>query len=976
LLSSLSPATGTPAEAMVIQRAPVDERDVGGVVDSLRVAIRRDIFRRRIEVNFEKAEAALAGLTHEQGQLVKTLWLEKDGHPLPELLFGQDDLFPGTSLRPDQFKELANLLGGTRAGDASELGDAAERSVIIEAAKLHDGLRQGDSGKEAVFTALAALNLGTGKKARAALESVYVKHFRTVVVMDLNSFLFGRDLQRALALFTGDTSGAEALAIEQQVEVKRGLERPTTVADVINRQDRQHKADAAIEEHLANLRAAGGGEMKKALASPSGHGTLGSELDTVSHGDAAAVQHALAETDESRLVAARLARLHHEGKLTAADIERELTGLRSAIARQVHQDGRGQALAPRLKTAFAELEFVFIAQTQQSLRYVISITGSKGPRLVGFGDAKVALEPEAEQERNAELLRGFGQIVDEDRAQLFGPPIHISAAIVKLDLAVRERDVARIREALAGRTKKQVEELAKDYQAYTHRELKTDLLGSPEMQQAARMIPGAFDNEKLAEKAEILEGDTFESSDPWAGKDSVQAHREEAGWIYRRICSLYDRVVENRGLFAQLRDWGGNIEKTVVDDARKAADGAYWALLADARRSNVEKHLETLRKCQARLEHNVEVYKEATKEAFDEFVDAAVFVVTSALTLGEGGAVFMAWRTILGTVGTKFMLKQEDYSLNELRNDIFEGVAGAVGSEAAKRALDELIPVIAKVAEDQFAKTKVKLPEWAKGAAEHAKAATEHTVHFAGEQGGSVVATGAVTGKDPKFGELEQEGVKDILRVLVKKAKEGPTKPTESAASEHHEGAEGKAGGEASSAERANVIELPEAPHPVANAPTLKPAPDFDVAEHLVGDCALQGGYKESVLKKLAIENWEKGGGNQLVKVVSAERGASKEVGGYVTELKYVRGRNLAEIEQVLGLPAGELANGAIVHTLDGVPSADQFQLKAYTQLPEGKTFHVPGRYPPGLGAPQWMLTASLPVAKVTTVGPKQRYRP
>jgi len=943
LISQLQSQAGNAAVAsLFIQRAPVDERDVGGVVDGLRTVVRRDPFKRRVEVDAEKAAALLAGLTHEQGQQVKDVWLEKDGRPLAELLLGQDDLFPSTSLRPDQFKLLMNLLGGTRAANVSELSDAQERGMVVEAAKLHDGLRQGDSGREAVFGALAALHLGSAER-KALLERLYAKHFRTVVVMDLNSHLFGRDLQRALALFTGDTTGAEAIAIEQQVAVKRDLDHPTSVADVINRQERQHKADAAIEEHLTNLRA--GGPVESTLRK-SGHGAVLGELDSVSHGDAAAVQHALTENDESRLVAARMARLYHEDKLTAKDIERELTGLRDTIGRGVHGE---KALAARLRAAFMELEVVFIAQTQQSLRYVISITGSKGPRLVGLDQAKIALEPDAEQERNAELLRGFGEIVDDNRVRMFGPPVHVSGAVLELDLAVREGDVSRLREALADKTKKQVEQLAREYQAYTHRELKTDVLGSPEMQKAAGILPGVFDNEKRAEKAEILEGDTFESTDPWVAKGSVQHRLEEAAWIHQRIGSLYDRVVDNRGLFAQARDWVGNIEKTVVDDARKAAEAAYWAILADPRHASLDKQLAILRKSQARLEHNVEVYKEATKEAFDEFVEAAVFVVTTALTLGEGGAMFMAWRTVLGTAGTKFVLKGEDYSLDEFRIDILEGLAGSVGSKGAEKYLDEVIGGVAKAAEGKF---KI-VPAWT-------KAAAAHTVHFAGEQAASITATAAVTGKEAKLGELAQEGIKDLLKLAIKHGKGG---------------AEGKSTEEGGAAEHANVIEVPEPPHRKAKT-AKETVRDFDVEEHLVPHKALTGGYDESVLKKIAIEKWEGGGNNQLVKVVSAERGASEAVHGYVTELKYVRGRNLAQIEQVLGLPEGELAKGAVVHTLDGVPAADQFKLKAYTQLPEGKTWHAPGRYPPGLGAPQWELTSNVPVAQSTTVAPNQVYQP
>jgi hypothetical protein len=81
-------------------------------------------------------------------------------------------------------------------------------------------------------------------------------------------------------------------------------------------------------------------------------------------------------------------------------------------------------------------------------------------------------------------------------------------------------------------------------------------------------------------------------------------------------------------------------------------------------------------------------------------------------------------------------------------------------------------------------------------------------------------------------------------------------------------------------------------------------------------------------------------------------------------------------MEQILGLPAGELGNGAVVQRLDGIPKPDDFKLKAYTQLPGGKTYEEGTKYPPGLGAPQWVLTKPLPVGDVTVVSGSDAYRP
>jgi hypothetical protein len=145
-----------------------------------------------------------------------------------------------------------------------------------------------------------------------------------------------------------------------------------------------------------------------------------------------------------------------------------------------------------------------------------------------------------------------------------------------------------------------------------------------------------------------------------------------------------------------------------------------------------------------------------------------------------------------------------------------------------------------------------------------------------------------------------------------------------------------------------------------------------------VGDNVLQGKgqYVESVIKRMAIESWEKGGYHRLVKVVSAERGASQEVAGFVTEMRNIRNQSPAQMEQTLGLPKGTLAKGAVVHTIDAIPSPGQFKLKGLTQLPDGKTFRPGDPYPVGSGVPQWKLTTNMPVTEITTVAPNQPYQP
>lgn len=77
---------------------------------------------------------------------------------------------------------------------------------------------------------------------------------------------------------------------------------------------------------------------------------------------------------------------------------------------------------------------------------------------------------------------------------------------------------------------------------------------------------------------------------------------------------------------------------------------------------------------------------------------------------------------------------------------------------------------------------------------------------------------------------------------------------------------------------------------------------------------------------------------------------------GFVTCYKFVGGRTLPEAEQILGLPAGELAGGAYFFEFLRLPAAAEFELKGYSQCPDGKPWEPWGKYPPGLGAAQWRV--------------------
>ncbi|MGB7762320.1 MAG: hypothetical protein WBL61_20970 [Bryobacteraceae bacterium] len=141
------------------------------------------------------------------------------------------------------------------------------------------------------------------------------------------------------------------------------------------------------------------------------------------------------------------------------------------------------------------------------------------------------------------------------------------------------------------------------------------------------------------------------------------------------------------------------------------------------------------------------------------------------------------------------------------------------------------------------------------------------------------------------------------------------------------------------------------------------------------------------------------------------------KVSGYITKEKFIAGRTLTEIEDILGYRRGRFAKGIVVVHPTRLPLASEFELAAYSMVAEHR-YQEPGgldigklkqlaiaswtllglerlvkvwpstphdlnlepdtQYPPGRGAPQWKLTTKLDGIAVDIVEryPDGRYRP
>jgi hypothetical protein len=130
----------------------------------------------------------------------------------------------------------------------------------------------------------------------------------------------------------------------------------------------------------------------------------------------------------------------------------------------------------------------------------------------------------------------------------------------------------------------------------------------------------------------------------------------------------------------------------------------------------------------------------------------------------------------------------------------------------------------------------------------------------------------------------------------------------------------------------------------------------------------------QQVLKRQAIAYWANEARNRPVKLTSVLRQPTLWAEGYVTCWKFVAGRTLAEAERMLGLKENELQGGAYRYEFSRLPREDEFDLRGYTQCPDGEVWTPKSEYPAGLGAPQWCIRrdAAIPSRLVAVVQPGQ----
>ncbi len=144
--------------------------------------------------------------------------------------------------------------------------------------------------------------------------------------------------------------------------------------------------------------------------------------------------------------------------------------------------------------------------------------------------------------------------------------------------------------------------------------------------------------------------------------------------------------------------------------------------------------------------------------------------------------------------------------------------------------------------------------------------------------------------------------------------------------------------------------------------------------------------------------------------------GGTAHLSGCVTQLGFLRGRSLPELEKILGFAHGRLKQGAFICELLQLPAPNQFELAGYTQVATHRTKEQYGKiqldmnvvyrnlmqewsagghkslvklipvaghdssiaddeqYPPGSGVPQWRLKTPLPFKVIAHLTGTQRF--
>ena len=591
---------------------------------------------------------------------------------------------------------------------------AAENRLHMIASSIRTAV-----GRKNVAAAIALIPATMDE--RREVDTVYKALYGETAYMALFTKLPGKQGQRAAALWYDERDDADRLALEAASDERDKANREADEIDNVailapvaksRRKEGEEKVEAAIKQVAQSGdqgsvagRAAGQEHLKKIIADPKG--SLSKKIDIKSEG----VAKAIADGDEAAELAARLARADETKDVSTDEVESTLRRLR-----QLATDAAEREIAtqPEVFEPIADLmtkkkisdyydRFVTAFNRQQKRRsFDLVVTGhggtdEKAAKLLGVSvdDMREVAGKSSDVYRNKQLLANKGELPEWQE--------------VFYALNRDPKDIERVRSILSSKTVTEVQQLSYEYMTHTGmRSLEVDLAGT-DAEKAFAKIVGGEARENISDRQSMLAGGKWDRERALANvpgdldDEGRQAHllKAEGAFLSGKISALERRVIENRGYFARVRDWAGNEEKSILDLAGKdttRASGALANALTPDRgttwkpgeegtplRPNLTeamRQVAELRRIEARMSHAVSIYKEATKKAYEEFVDLVVNAATIAAGLGVAGIWLTALRTTAATVGTKLLMKGSDYSVDEFIGDIEGGMAGVVGDFA------------------------------------------------------------------------------------------------------------------------------------------------------------------------------------------------------------------------------------------------------------------------------------------------------
>jgi hypothetical protein len=742
------------------------------------------------KIDVAPAREALTGLTPDDGRRIKEEYRRQEGKELAHIIAGVVDVNGvelGNNLGRADRVELGNLLRGTVAasGGSSTPGEATRVAASAWNAKA-GALRAAIERRNAD----QAIELIPGSfPERKALDAAYLRLFGESAQAALMMRL-GPDAPRAIATWFGQQTLADRAGLERATQEKQKADRETDKLEQATKllgmggEAVKERRRAASEKLEAKVRAVRGRDEGGAhLAAVLEGGDLASKVGIGRDPVVSAVA-AGRIADE---MGARLARDDRTKEVSTTQAEGVLRELRSlaevAAEQQIAKDpdtleARRDEIS---RTVVAEYFDGFRkayddAKPRRPLADLVSGTGGKDQEVVAImglstSQARDLLGSTPDAIRNRALLDAKGSL----------PPWQE----VYLALHREPRDMDRVRAILEPLTRTGVTSLARDYMMHTAgRSLERDLVGTDLEQKAAALFAPEARETQMEGRALLRGGQWDREAAMEALPNGLDESAREAAlladegrWLSGRIAQLERRVMENRGTFALARDWAGNEEHELLEIARTDATDARSALenallggqstgglrLADARTQVRE-----LRRIQYRLEHATTVYKASTQKAFDEFVDLAVNVTSFAAGLFPGGILISMLRTTAATVGTKLLLKGNDYSAAEFIGDIESGLASSVGDLAKLPVKDLSVWTANKLAP---LVTKLGVPARFSGAVRRELGAlairqAEHTV--------STAAQNAVQGKSLGEGQgLEDRVIGEVKHQVGEAAKAG-----------------------------------------------------------------------------------------------------------------------------------------------------------------------------------------------------------